>query len=119
LNPNRIHLIAFYSLINIQKEFSVRNGLRMKHVLQIGQQLLRRIKALHSLNYVHGDIKPANIMFGRGIKKNTLYLIDFGMTKIESDPFDTRVDESIYEKKNLDFSVIVRQNMLHTFIRYY
>jgi serine/threonine protein kinase len=91
----------------------------MKHVLQIGQQLLRRIKALHSIDYVHGDIKPANIMFGRGDKRNTLYLIDFGMTKKESNAFDNHIDESIYEKKNLDFSVIVRQNMLPKFIRYY
>lgn len=55
--------------MDIQTKFKWQKGLRMKHVLMIGIQLLKRIKTLHSMEYVHGDIKPANIMFGRGNKK--------------------------------------------------
>ena len=69
------------SLMDIQTKFHCTKGLRMKHVLMIGIQLLKRIQTLHSLGFVHGDIKPANIMFGRGNKKNTLYLIDYGLAK--------------------------------------
>lgn len=36
---------------------------------------------MHSLGYIHRDLKPANIMMGHGKKKNTVYLIDFGLTK--------------------------------------
>ena len=68
----------------IQRKFNATRGLRMKHVLMIGVQLIRRLKVLHSLDYIHGDIKPSNIMFGRGKKKHTLYLIDFGLTRHES-----------------------------------
>jgi len=49
-----------------------------------GIQLIKRLQVFHSLGYVHGDIKPANIMFGRGKYKNTLYLIDFGLSKTQS-----------------------------------
>lgn len=36
---------------------------------------------MHNLGYVHRDLKPANIMMGLGRKENTVYLIDFGLTK--------------------------------------
>jgi serine/threonine protein kinase len=70
--------------MEIQRKHKATKGLRMKHVLMIGLQLLERIRDLHSLNLVHGDLKPANIMFGRRDCKNRLYLIDFGLTREES-----------------------------------
>jgi casein kinase 1 len=36
---------------------------------------------MHDLGYIHRDLKPANIMMGLGKKENTVYLIDFGLTK--------------------------------------
>jgi len=33
----------------------------------------------HSLNFVHNDIKPANVMYSRRIDK--LVFIDFGLSK--------------------------------------
>lgn len=68
----------------------------------IGIQLLKRLEALHKLGYVHGDIKPANIMFGRGKNKNTLYLIDFGLTRQQSKGTPTmEYPARIYEKENM------------------
>lgn len=96
--------LSFIALEIFRNKYNANKGLRMKHVLQIGLQLLRRIKALHSLNFVHGDIKPGNLMFGRGVNKNTLYLIDYGMTREESDVSSTQIDESIYDRKNLDLT---------------
>jgi serine/threonine protein kinase len=80
----------------MQKKHRATRGMRMKHILMIGQQLLIRLRDLHSLNLVHGDLKPANIMLGKGKLKNTLYLIDFGLTKPES----TR-NEEVRHIKNL------------------
>lgn len=96
-------LHIFYSLMSIQKKFSVSKGLRMKHVLMIGMQLIHRLKIFHSLGYVHGDIKPANIMFGRGKNKNTLYLIDFGISRHESE-MPSEIPSDIFEKQNLQLN---------------
>jgi serine/threonine protein kinase len=34
---------------------------------------------MHSINIVHGDIKPGNIMYSKTLNKNVL--IDFGTTE--------------------------------------
>lgn len=67
----------------------------------IGIHLLDRIKTFHSLGFIHGDIKPANIMFGKGKKKNVLYLIDYGLSK----------KESVYNKPNPPASVFYKANL--------
>ena len=36
---------------------------------------------MHEKNYMHRDIKPDNIMMGLGEHSNTVYLIDFGLTR--------------------------------------
>ena len=36
---------------------------------------------MHDAGYIHRDIKPENITIGTGKKQNTVYLIDFGLTK--------------------------------------
>ena len=89
------------SLMDIQTKFHATKGLRMKHVLMIGIQLLERIKFLHSLGYVHGDIKPANIVFGRGNKKNILYLIDYGLSAKQDKYNKSKFPPYIYNKWNL------------------
>jgi len=79
----------------------------MKHVLMIGQQLIRRLKVFHSFDYVHGDIKPANIMFGRGKHKNTLYLIDFGLSRHQSKlsgSYKHNYPADIYKKDKLNLN---------------
>ncbi|KAG2094049.1 kinase-like domain-containing protein [Suillus discolor] len=46
------------------------------NVVNLGVQLY-----VHSHNYVHGDIKPQNILVGLGNSRHTAYIIDFGITK--------------------------------------
>lgn len=46
--------------------------------LQIGQQMLWSVQALHQKGYIHRDIKPDNFMYD---DKGKVYLIDLGLCK--------------------------------------
>ncbi len=55
-------------------------------ILNIGIDLLKRVRALHGHGILHRDIKPSNILYGNLttnniIEKDSLYLIDFGISK--------------------------------------
>jgi len=58
----------------------------LKTTLMLFYQLLERVQHMHDLNYIHRDIKPDNIMMGLGENSNTVFLIDFGLTRLVIDP---------------------------------
>ena len=49
-----------------------------KDVAEIGIQLLQCVENMHSAGYIHGDIKPDNIMLN---EQNKVTLIDFGFAE--------------------------------------
>ena len=67
---------------NLYDLFDVCDGhFTMQTTLLIGIQMLIRIQELHSKNYLHRDIKPENFLIGIGYLSNTIYIIDFGLSK--------------------------------------
>ncbi|PYH92908.1 kinase-like protein [Aspergillus ellipticus CBS 707.79] len=58
--------------------------LSLKTVLMLADQLLRRLKHIHSKGIVHQDIKPSNILMGSGRSGNVVYLADMGLSKIHA-----------------------------------
>ena len=48
--------------------------------------MIKRIKYLHSKNYIHRDIKPENFLIGTKEKSNIIFLIDFGLSKRYKNP---------------------------------
>ena len=51
----------------------------MKEAIKVGLKYLKILEKIHELGFIHGDIKPNNMMIsGLGKNKRTPYLIDFG-----------------------------------------
>lgn len=67
--------------ISVEKYFEKYNyTLNKKTILFIINQMVKRVETIHSNNLIHRDIKPENFLID--LKSNTIYLIDYGLTKI-------------------------------------
>lgn len=53
----------------------------LKTVLLLADQMICRIKYIHSKGYLHMDIKPDNFLMGIGRLGNLVHIIDFGITR--------------------------------------
>jgi len=84
LGPNLSDLFEFCS-----QKFSLQT------VLFIAIQMITRIQDLHSRNYIHRDIKPENFLIGVGKNSNTVYIIDFGLSKKYK---DAKMDHMPYKE---------------------
>jgi len=72
--------------LNLEKVFKLCNQrFSLKTVLMLGNQMLTRIEALHSKDYIHRDIKPENFVMGLGRFQKTLFMIDFGLARSYKD----------------------------------
>uniref|UniRef100_A0A5K3EW18 Protein kinase domain-containing protein n=1 Tax=Mesocestoides corti TaxID=53468 RepID=A0A5K3EW18_MESCO len=49
-------------------------------------QMIKRIETLHKNCLIHRDIKPDNFAMGTAHNLNTVYIIDFGLSKFYRDP---------------------------------
>ena len=54
--------------------------------LMLADEMLSCIEFIHSRNYIHGNIKPAQFLMGRGSTKNKVYIIPFRDSQRYIDP---------------------------------
>uniref|UniRef100_A0A0X3NMW5 Casein kinase I isoform alpha n=1 Tax=Schistocephalus solidus TaxID=70667 RepID=A0A0X3NMW5_SCHSO len=58
----------------------------LKTVALLADQMIKRVETLHKRCLIHRDIKPDNFAMGCGPNFNTVYIIDFGLSKFYMDP---------------------------------
>jgi serine/threonine protein kinase len=58
----------------------------IKTTCMLADSMISRMETMHAANYIHRDIKPDNFLIGTGRTQNTVYVIDFGLSKRYIDP---------------------------------
>ena len=48
---------------------------------RVAVETIDRLEALHDAGFIHRDMKPKNLVIGRGRHQHNVYLLDFGLTK--------------------------------------
>ena len=84
LHNGHKHKYLFMQLLgkSLDKLFSETNRhFSIKTVSQIAYQIVQRIEYVHSMGYIHRDIKPGNFLIGKNYESKKIYIIDFGLSK--------------------------------------
>ncbi|CAD8153467.1 unnamed protein product [Paramecium pentaurelia] len=83
---------------NLEQLFNLVNRkFELKTMLMLIDQMLDIISLLHSKGYLYRDIKPENFLMGMNKTYNTIYIIDFGLSKKYK---DKKTGEHIPYKEN-------------------
>lgn len=73
------------SYLKIFKRFS------LKTVIMLADQLLTILETIHNKGVVHRDMKPENMLMGKGDKQNQCFIVDFGISKVWRDANGTHI----------------------------
>lgn len=69
----------------------------LKTVLMLADQLICRLRYVHSKGLIHRDIKPENFLMGLGKKGNLVYVTDMGLA---TERRDAAVEHDSARRKN-------------------
>lgn len=61
---------------------SARASFSLSTALRLGLQILRAIESIHSVGFLHRDVKPSNFAMGRHVHNSRhVYMLDFGLAR--------------------------------------
>ena len=67
---------------NLEKIYNENNrNFSLKTICEISNQSISLLEYIHNKKIIHRDVKPENLLIGINNKKNTIYLIDYGLSK--------------------------------------
>mmetsp|Transcript_20390 Transcript_20390/g.19369 ORF Transcript_20390/g.19369 Transcript_20390/m.19369 type:complete len:109 (+) Transcript_20390:396-722(+) len=70
------------SLLSTFSKNEMGGYLSLKSTAMLGIELIERLKVFHSIGYIHGDLKPQNILLSKNLRQDSnIYLIDFGVSQ--------------------------------------
>ncbi|CAD8082907.1 unnamed protein product [Paramecium primaurelia] len=72
----------------------------LKSVLQISYQLLSTLQQVHEKGVIHRDFKPENILTGYQQENGTIYLVDYGVSKVYLDNHGKHMQSPLKDKKS-------------------
>ena len=82
---NNSETIMIYDLLGPNLEdilqFTIKKKFTLKTCFMIFIEILNRLKNIHNIGYIHRDLKPENFLIDLHVRDNTIYLIDFGLSK--------------------------------------
>lgn len=76
-------VMPFHPGQSLQQRIHQRGPLPIDEVLHIVRQVAAALAAAHACGVVHRDVKPANILLGKGTDR--VVLTDFGLAKVQTD----------------------------------
>ena len=83
---------SLYDLKHQYKLFTI------EQTQKCGYDVIRIIKYIHSMGYLHRDVKPENFLFGIGNESKKMYAIDFGLSKRFLDDNNTHIPMKHHKK---------------------
>ena len=68
---------------SLEARIEATGALPITEVIRIGRQVARGLREAHSQGVIHRDVKPGNILLGRGVAR--VLLTDFGLARVIDD----------------------------------
>ena len=83
---------SLYDLKHQYKLFTI------EQTQKCGNDVIKIIKYIHGMGYLHRDVKPENFLFGMGDNSKKMYAIDFGLSKRFLDDTNTHIPMKQHKK---------------------
>ena len=103
ISPNRpfytFMVMEYVDGVTLKEYISSTDPMSVQAVIRIGIQLFDALAELHSLDAIHRDVKPANVMVRTGDPvRPTIKLVDLGVVSVISEPTFTETSAFLGSK---------------------